>query len=326
MRKLVAKKWMAAGAAGVSLLLAGAAHAGLVQYTGTMGNGYGQLPDTVTNRGLPGCNSTAPATTAVINFVGFANVLTGPAPQAVQFSPHPTAGVHTLCNIVHTINPSYLTHRTNRTEFQWPGTTGTFAAGSGIGATTYFPPFAAGTAGIAVVPGTPQYGGSLKIAGDWHFLLGLITAASQTWSGGINFQWSLGQRGSTQPATTLSRTTPWIRNGGTTVQTMFLKQVFMPWTTGQIIAFDSGGGQGTTVRTRTGFDNRNTAGTSGVLQLVTPSIANAQGLIPLAATTTSTLTLNFVPEPSGQMMLASGGVMMLGFLMVHRRRKTSLSG
>jgi hypothetical protein len=103
-------------------------------------------------------------------------------------------------------------------------------------------------------------------------------------------------------------------------QTEMADQEFFAWTTGKINVRDKAG-QFWTFRTRSGFDNRNVAGTTGTLQLVTPSLASITGPflnVPFALT--SVLTITFTPEPGATLLLAAGALTLLGLHAVRRHR------
>jgi hypothetical protein len=118
-------------------------------------------------------------------------------------------------------------------------------------------------------------------------------------------------------------TPPVTPTGGSATQpavTWFAKGANFPWTTGVVRAIDDAG-DFTTTRTRTGFDNRNAAGTVGTLSLVTPNVLFITSVLTsVGLATTAQLTLTFVPEPAATTLLASG-VLLLGCLYMLRRRR-----
>jgi hypothetical protein len=99
----------------------------------------------------------------------------------------------------------------------------------------------------------------------------------------------------------------------------------LPWTTGLVVVSGVRGAYPTII-VRSGYDNRTPMG-SGTVQLVSPHLVNWIGLTcpfsgctPRSETTAgiAILRLQFVPEPSGWLMLVTG----IGMLSViyHRRR------
>ncbi len=98
----------------------------------------------------------------------------------------------------------------------------------------------------------------------------------------------------------------------------------LPWTTGLAIVSGVRGAYPTIIA-RSGYDNRTRLG-SGTVQLVSPHLVNWIGLdcpfpdcTPRSETTAgiAILRLQFVPEPSGWLMLVSG----IGLLGVFCRRR-----
>jgi hypothetical protein len=87
------------------------------------------------------------------------------------------------------------------------------------------------------------------------------------------------------------------------------------WTTGTVTVTATGNFK--TLIKRNGYDKRNATG-QGAVQMVSPMLTKWVGAGTSVTAAIGIMKLNFVPEPSEWMMLASG-VSMLG-LMAHRRR------
>lgn len=94
----------------------------------------------------------------------------------------------------------------------------------------------------------------------------------------------------------------------------------MPWTTGAIVATQSAGIV-TTVQTTSGYDNRNAAGTTGTIRLVTATLRhfNATGAND-EITQKHALTLQFLPEPDSTLSLVAGLISLSGLYGLQRRR------
>ena len=98
-----------------------------------------------------------------------------------------------------------------------------------------------------------------------------------------------------------------------------------PWATGTVTAFDSTGVYVTNF-TVTGSDNRNAAGTTGTISLVTPQLLHLYATsgttvdqVTNQSASTSTLVLSFTPLPEpGQLALLASGL--LGLARLSRKR------
>ncbi len=162
----------------------------------------------------------------------------------------------------------------------WPAASGVLSAGGGPGSLTAQGPAGASQfASIMAGPGT--FGGGVPRTGDGKVTLGIVTAGLGRNIGTVPIgPQPLGGSG----AGANGRTT--IRNTGTfmhtvlgTTNTVMLSFLVFPWTTGDVVAFDSGGAFVTT-RTAMGTDIRATTGPNdglGNIQLVTPFVAAITG-------------------------------------------------
>ena len=73
-----------------------------------------------------------------------------------------------------------------------------------------------------------------------------------------------------------------------------------------VIARQPERGQFVTIRQTTGADNRNAAGTTGTLQVVTPVMVNLTPFLNLFFGGTARVTFSFLPEPMATWMLVAG--------------------
>jgi hypothetical protein len=333
----------------------------VVQYMASLVTGFGDGPTIATgdltfdtaNNGQPACNAyikTGPplfgargsATEARAGWVGEAVVLSGSAPQAVQFATQTKGaggwrGLYTTCLTTHTLIPAFLTQRVQDSVLAWPASAGTFAPGGGFGGPagspfTHVPTFkpgvqivSASTIPLAAPPRpSPKFGGALRVNGSSNVLLGIVvtqTPFTGVWQGTLPIQLSVGASGGTmvtyQPPPAPA---PFIRTSDGSVLPGAAFQVFFPWTTGRVVASDRSGNFWT-FRSRQGFDNRNAAGTSGTLQLVTPALTDIQGLAPLPFAITSVMTIQFMPEPGATLLLGAGVITLFGLYAVRRRQR-----
>lgn len=298
------------------------------------------------------------ATTASVKFVGQASVIPGSAPQAVKFFAQtgPLGLLYTDCPFFpQTEFGLTFTRRTQMATITWPAASGTVSASGGFGGSTaspfqYAPAWAiAGQAVQVTAPaGGNKFGGAVAMAGNGNSILGLNVGAATVFVGELPVALSLGKSGTATPAFELTDAgtfffqqsapvpagcngkqtcvtegvTPGFDDPGPALATIpvLAQAAFFPWTTGKIRVFDDLGNF-TTTRTRTGGDARNSLGTTGVLQLVTPTVLLITGLSPIGLAITAQLTLDFVPEPAATAMLASGGLVLLGLYSLHRRKR-----
>lgn len=101
----------------------------------------------------------------------------------------------------------------------------------------------------------------------------------------------------------------------------------VPWATGSATAFNNRGYGITSTWHRGAADNRNAAGTSGTISVVTASISfsyNKFGGVPTGmnngSSFASQMNIKLLPEPGGTLLLGSG-VLGLGLIALHRRRR-----
>jgi hypothetical protein len=326
----------------------------VVQYTATITSGFGDGPAAQTtptsadpagpdtaNNGFPACNATilgtlSSATQATAMFSGTAAVTTaGSAPRAVSFGTGTVGnGLVTTCLTTQTKIPPFLTQRVQMTTMTWPGSAGSFMAGGGFGGTpmspfVQIPTFNSNQAAIVSTlpvtgmgPPTPsaKFGGALRVNGVSNAFLGVVNGPA-VFTGTLPVKLSVGRAGTGGP-TFQTTTTQTFMLKGQTAPTFpeVARQVFFPWTTGKVIVSDRTGNFWT-FRTRSGFDNRNSAGTTGTLQLVTPALTEISGGLPvLPFAITSVLTLTFTPEPGATLLLAGGALTLLLLHVAWRRR------
>jgi len=315
------------------------------QYTATLVSGFGDGPaitggdlgpDTA-NNGFPACaaNILGPQDSAVdatVTFSGSASIATtGPAPRAIAFqTATANNGLMTTCYSVQTKIPPFLTIRIQSSNLTWPGTAGSFAAGGGFAGTTGAPFVHIGSfnslqkvlATTVPLPGpspSPKFGGSLRVNGVSNAFLGIQTAVN-VFTGTLPVRLSMGRGGTTGPTFLTSTAQPFqVKGGLPPTISATVPQEFFPWTTGRIMVSDKDGNFWT-FRTKTGFDNRNAAGTSGTIQLVAPMLTAVTGsLLDIPFAPTSVLTITFAPEPGATLLLA-GGALTLLLLFAWRRR------
>ena len=165
-----------------------------------------------------------------------------------------------------------------------------------------------------------KFGGALRVNGVSNAILAITTGAA-TWDATLPVKLSFGAEGGPSTPTFQTTTTAlWVRRGGGLTLPAVAAQAFFPWTTGRVMALDRTGFFWT-FRTKSGFDNRNAAGTSGTLQLVSPALSTILGILPLPIALTSVLTLQFVPEPGSTLLLAVGMTTLAGLYAVQRRKR-----
>ena len=229
---------------------------------------------------------------------------------------------------------------------------GTFFPGGGPGS-TYISwggtGRVAGFAGIYPQPGGPQFGGTMRLLGQVRstgFLYSPIDGGmfGASLDGGFEHAgasargydcWVAAGTSPTPDACPSVATNQWTwtdgyRNRAYNTTGMLLTGTTMvyvdalPWTTGLAIVSGVRGAYPTIIA-RSGYDNRTRLG-SGTVQLVSPHLVNWVGLdcpfpdcTPRSETTAgiAILRLQFVPEPSGWLMLVSG----IGLLGVFCRRR-----
>jgi len=188
---------------------------------------------------------------------------------------------------------------------------GTLSPGGGDGSFVFTAPGGIGKVVQTQTLGSPKFGGTLKMIGLFNTKIGFF-AGPGVYAGTIPQPWEPGSFGTNMATATFVHSVLNITSPLTITVTNF------KWTTGMITVTDMGGAA-TSFRTRTGYDLRNGAGTSGTLQVVAPMLAHGAGFIPVETAMDNILRFTFVPEPGAGLMLGLGivGVLMLE---VHRRR------
>jgi hypothetical protein len=323
----------------------------LVQYTATLTTGFGDGPaigagdltyDTA-NNGQPACGALNPgppfsgalgsATEGRASFSGVGLVTTaGAAPRTVAFlKAGARAGLITTCLSSQTMIPGFLKYRIQDSSITWPGVSASFKAGGGFAGPTATPfvkvhPLNAAqrvtASTIGGGGGSPKFGGSIRVNGVSNAGLGIVGLGGSTWTGTLPVRLDIGAEGGTVTPTFIPAPVDanFHKLGGSTVLKGRANQMFFPWTTGKVIASDKSGNFWT-LRTRSGFDNRNAAGTLGSLQLVSPAITDiVSGIAPLPFAITSVLVLTFTPEPGATLLLGAGVITLLGLHVARRRR------
>ena len=215
--------------------------------------------------------------------------------------------------------PSFLTKRTQLGGADWPAASGVLSAGGGPGSV-----FAQGPAGASqfasIMAGPGTFGGGVPRTGNRKVTLRIVTPGLGVNVGSLpTGPQPLGGNGAgANGSTTMVINTGTFMNSllGTT-NTVMLSFLVFPWTTGDVVAFDSGGAFVTT-RTAMGTDNRDTTGPNdglGNIQLVTPFVAAIQGpaiaTAPLIFSGVSVLSMN-VPEAGSIAMLSTGLLGLIG--------------
>ena len=200
---------------------------------------------------------------------------------------------------------------------------GNFDAKQGPGSFSFVPTLGVGLTRVVAVAGKNQFGGVMELIGKFGTEIAGSTSGGGKWYGSFS-TWGVRVVGAKYGKTakisgTIEFTTP------TTTYTSRAVVTGFPWTTGQVSVVAAGGSGFSTALVRSGYDNRTRLG-SGTVQLVSPHLVNWIGLdcpfpdcTPRSETTAgiAIMRLQFVPEPSGWLMLVSG----IGLLGVFCRRR-----
>ncbi len=177
---------------------------------------------------------------------------------------------------------------------------------------------------VKVTAGKNQFGGTMRLLGEYYTNRGLESVTTSVGATPWNLQHigagaatTMGKVTGLKYTTMISRPYRYQGKFGYSPRTAIIS-VF-PWTTGMAEVTASGGPQAT-VLTRTGYDNR-TPGGAGNVQLVSPSLTRWKNPYSDYYTgSIATLRLSFVPEPGSGLMLTAGIVALSALYRVNRRR------
>jgi len=196
---------------------------------------------------------------------------------------------------------------------------GVFANGGGLGSFTV-----AHGAKVKVKAGKNQFGGTMRLLGDYYTNRGIESVTTSVAATPWNLQYiGAGAATAMGKVTGLKYTTmidrPYHYSGKFSYSPRTATISVFPWTTGMVEVTATGGPQATMLA-RTGYDNR-TPGGGGTVQLVSPSLTRWKN--PYSDYYTgniAVLRLSFVPEPTGELMLVAGIVTLSLLYRVSRRR------
>jgi hypothetical protein len=204
---------------------------------------------------------------------------------------------------------------------------GGFADGAGPGSFT-ITHGAKTNARVHVKAGKNQYGGTMRLLGEYHTNRGLYATGGPDASVGAT-PWNLQYIGAG------AATNAGVVTGGLQYTAMISRSyrfpgVFdysprsvtisaFPWTTGTVEVTATGGPQSTMLQ-RVGYDNRTPAG-GGNIQMLSPALTRWKNASSDYFTGgIATLKLSFVPEPSAWLMLVTGSCAIALLHRVARRR------
>jgi hypothetical protein len=182
---------------------------------------------------------------------------------------------------------------------------GGFSNGGGLGSFSV-----SHGARVHVEAGKNQFGGTMRLLGQYHTNRGVETTTTSVGATPWNLQYigagaatAMGKVTGLKYATMINRAYQGHGLLGVTGRSATIS-VF-PWTTGMVEVTATGGPQ-STMLARAGYDNRTPAG-AGNIQLVSPALTRWKNLYSDYYTgAIATLNLRFVPEPEGWLMLVSG--------------------
>jgi hypothetical protein len=163
---------------------------------------------------------------------------------------------------------------------------------------------------VHVDAGKNQFGGTMRLLGQYHTNRGIDTITTSVGATPWNLQYiGAGAATAMGKVTGLKYTTMINRAYQGYVPLGFLARTatisVFPWTTGMVEVTATGGPQ-STMLARTGYDNRTPAG-AGSIQLVSPALTRWKNLYSDYYTgSIATLKLRLVPEPDAWLMLVSG--------------------
>jgi hypothetical protein len=208
--------------------------------------------------------------------------------------------------------------------------------------------YASGRVGsIKILPGPNRFGGTMRYFGglnaQWYRFNSLTTPCCakdyghnfRTTGGSLGFTESSPQViGGTHPGIEITRRHTYLTTGAGTPSspgqplTRMVQYIrtTAPWTTGRVSVLQAAGPYSTTI-VKTGSDNRTPAGVMGTLSLVVPWLTHHYrtaynpidpATSPLHWAGLQTMKVNFLPEPSGILLMGAG---ILGLVGVYRFRR-----
>jgi len=257
---------------------------------------------------------------------GVINLATAGTPRAFTL---PGGSVKLSGAVVNT-GPSIIIQSTE--FFTISNASGSFFAGGGAGSESFMAStFAAGPLGysatnvngyprrgnVKITPGDDQFGGTMSLVGGVLYQLFITGVGGGLMTG--TFPIGVQHVGIANRNTAFSR-------GTFTHTTLYFPSYISAtvtgwkWTTGRVTVSDSLGFYSTLI-TRTGTHNINSAGTTGTIQVVAPSFwqfSSPYGLFTDPEGGIFDYTLHLVPEPSSTIMLSAALVTLAG---LYRMRK-----
>ena len=178
---------------------------------------------------------------------------------------------------------------------------GGFEIGGGPGSFSFVPWLAEGSTRVAVTAGKRQFGGVMRLAGQFGTQNAGQTLGGATWRGSFP-TWGVHVVGGSYAETTTVRGEFSFMSHMLTYQSVALVTGF-PWTTGRVSISAAGGSGFPTRLVRSGYDNR-TSGGGGTIQMVTPRLTH------WAAGShwgdIAVLRVQFAPEPGSCLLLLAG--------------------
>ena len=178
---------------------------------------------------------------------------------------------------------------------------GNFFVGGGPGSFSFVPPLGSGSTRVVVAEGKRQFGGIMRLVGQFGTQNAGSTLSGGRWYGRFP-DWGVHVAGGSYAETamvwgTFSFTSPPISYKSAAVVTGF------PWTTGRVSVSAAGDFGFPTRLVRSGYDNRTPAG-AGTIQMVTPRLTHwAAGA---HWGDIAVLRVQFAPEPGSCLLLLAG--------------------
>jgi hypothetical protein len=194
---------------------------------------------------------------------------------------------------------------------------GSFFPGGGPGSFSFVPKFGSGMTRAVVVAGKQQFGGRLRLLGNFGTHAAGKTMLGGFWHG-IFPTWGLKAIGDYYGRRDIVSgsfifTSPPIGYKSFAVVTGF------PWTTGRVSVSAAGGSGFPTRLVRSGYDNRTPDG-AGTIQMVTPRLTHWAGGAHWGDI--AVLRMRFAPEPGSCLLLLAG----LGCVAALSRRRPGRAG